>query len=131
MECARDAVKAKSPQPCCTDGSQIILTRAEVDWQRRFTPDNALVILHSIELERTVDPVPAAGGVLRCTSPWAVEEDLDRDLLHPPNRTVRQRESHDLPGTPLSRKRPEVSARPLGCRATVALSHIEIKVHAG
>lgn len=29
-----------------SDGSQIILTRAEVEWQRRFAPDNALVIVH-------------------------------------------------------------------------------------
>ncbi|MFE5810203.1 protein NO VEIN domain-containing protein [Streptomyces sp. NPDC056491] len=58
-----------------SDGSQVILARAEVEWQRRFMPDNALVIAHSIELDRSVEPVTATGGVLHCTSPWAIEEE--------------------------------------------------------
>lgn len=29
----------------------------------------------SIELDRTVEPVVATGGVLPCTSPWAIEEE--------------------------------------------------------
>ncbi|MDT7846983.1 MrcB family domain-containing protein [Streptomyces justiciae] len=58
-----------------SDGSQIILTRAEVEWQRRFAPDNALVIVHSIELDRTVEPASATGGILHCTSPWTIEEE--------------------------------------------------------
>ncbi|MEV7865277.1 DUF3578 domain-containing protein [Streptomyces sp. NPDC088124] len=58
-----------------SDGSQIILTRAEVEWQRRFAPENALVIVHSIELDRSVEPVTATGGVLYCTSPWTIEEE--------------------------------------------------------
>jgi hypothetical protein len=58
-----------------SDGSQIILTRAEVEWQRKFAPDNALVIVHSIELDGTVEPVTATGGVLHCTSPWTIEEE--------------------------------------------------------
>lgn len=58
-----------------SDGSQIILTRAEVEWQRKFAPDNALVLVHSIELDRTVEPVTATGGVLHCTSPWTIENE--------------------------------------------------------
>ncbi|MFJ7421499.1 MrcB family domain-containing protein [Streptomyces uncialis] len=58
-----------------SDGSQVIVTRAEVECQRRFAPDNALVIVHSIELDRSVDPVTATGGVLHCTSPWTIEEE--------------------------------------------------------
>lgn len=37
--------------------------------------DNALVIVHSIELDRTVEPVTATGGILHCTSPWTIEEE--------------------------------------------------------
>ncbi|MFB9460561.1 protein NO VEIN domain-containing protein [Streptomyces antimycoticus] len=58
-----------------SDGSQIILTRAEVEWQRKFAPDNALVIVHSIKLDRTVKPATATGGVLQCTSPWTIEDE--------------------------------------------------------
>lgn len=58
-----------------SDGSQVILTRAEVEWQRKFAPDNALVIVHSIELDRTVQPPIATSGTLHCTSPWAIEDE--------------------------------------------------------
>ncbi|WP_329187591.1 MrcB family domain-containing protein [Streptomyces sp. NBC_01428] len=80
-----------------SDGSQVILTRAEVDWQRRFAPNNALVIVHSIELDRTDEPVTASGGILHCTAVDHRGENLDRHLLHPPNRTVRRSESDFLP----------------------------------
>jgi hypothetical protein len=56
-----------------SDGSQIILTRAEVEWQRKFAPANALVIVHSIELDRTAEPVTAIGGTLHCISPWTID----------------------------------------------------------
>ncbi|MCC8480905.1 DUF3578 domain-containing protein [Streptomyces globisporus] len=58
-----------------SDGNQVILTRAEVEWQRRFAPHNALVIVHSIGLDRSAKPVKATGGILHCTSPWTIEED--------------------------------------------------------
>lgn len=58
-----------------SDGSQVILTRAEVESQRKFAPDNALVIVHSIELDRTTEPVSASNGVLHCISPWTIEDE--------------------------------------------------------
>ncbi|MFJ4501281.1 protein NO VEIN domain-containing protein [Streptomyces sp. NPDC088864] len=58
-------------------GLEVILTRAEVEKQRTYYPDNALVVVHSIELDRTGAEPVTAGGVLHCTSPWVVaEEDL-------------------------------------------------------
>ncbi|MFC8535268.1 MrcB family domain-containing protein [Streptomyces sp. NPDC057249] len=58
-------------------GLEVILTRAEVEKQRTYYPDNALVVVHSIELDRTGTEPVTAGGVLHCTSPWVVaEEDL-------------------------------------------------------
>ncbi|OMI38596.1 hypothetical protein SPAR_15286 [Streptomyces sparsogenes DSM 40356] len=33
------------------------------------------MIVHSIELDRTVEPVTATGGILHCTSPWTIEEE--------------------------------------------------------
>ncbi len=58
-------------------GAEVILTRAEVEKQRAYYPHNALVVVHSIELDRTGDEPRASGGVLHCTSPWDLhDEDL-------------------------------------------------------
>ncbi|WP_235032171.1 MrcB family domain-containing protein [Actinacidiphila yanglinensis] len=56
-------------------GLEVILTRNEVEKQRKYYPDNALVVVHSIELDRTGAEPMASGGVLHCTSPWAVEDE--------------------------------------------------------
>lgn len=58
-------------------GEQVVLTRAEVEAQRGLAPRNALVVVHSIELNRTGTTPTAEGGTLSCTTPWHVkEEDL-------------------------------------------------------
>ncbi|MFE7326547.1 MrcB family domain-containing protein [Streptomyces sp. NPDC057565] len=58
-------------------GRDVILTRAEVEKQRRYYPANALVVVHSIVLDRTAEEPVASGGVLHCTSPWEIaDEDL-------------------------------------------------------
>ncbi|RFU40624.1 DUF3578 domain-containing protein [Actinomadura logoneensis] len=56
-------------------GEQVVLTRAEVARQRALVPHNALVVVHSIELDRTAKPVSAIGGTLCCTSPWYIEDE--------------------------------------------------------
>jgi hypothetical protein len=56
-------------------GAEVILTRAEVEKQRTYYPNNALVVVHSIELDRTGDEPTTRGGLLHCTSPWAVRDD--------------------------------------------------------
>ncbi|MFA1551494.1 MrcB family domain-containing protein [Actinomadura chokoriensis] len=55
-------------------GEQVVLTRAEVVRQRALAPHNALVVVHSIKLDRAGDPVTVSGGTLCCTSPWYVDE---------------------------------------------------------
>ncbi|MFE7372942.1 MrcB family domain-containing protein [Streptomyces anulatus] len=58
-------------------GREVILTRSEVEKQRKYHPNNALVVVHSIGLDRTSPEPVASGGVLHCTSPWVIEaEDL-------------------------------------------------------
>ncbi|MGW6715135.1 MrcB family domain-containing protein [Streptomyces globisporus] len=58
-------------------GHDVILTRAEVEKQRRYHPYNALVVVHSIALNRTAEEPVASGGILHCTSPWEIaDEDL-------------------------------------------------------
>jgi hypothetical protein len=56
-------------------GTDVILTRAEVEKQRRYYPHNALVVVHSIKLDRTGSKPTTSGGVLHCTSPWAVQDE--------------------------------------------------------
>ncbi|MEU8787889.1 DUF3883 domain-containing protein [Streptomyces sp. NPDC048643] len=56
-------------------GLEVILTRAEVEKQRKYHPDNALVVVHSIELDRMGEEPVTSGGVLHCTSPWVVEDE--------------------------------------------------------
>ncbi|MDN3024699.1 DUF3578 domain-containing protein [Streptomyces sp. S.PB5] len=55
-------------------GLEVILTRAEVEKQRQYYPDNALIVVHSIELDRAGEEPRTSGGVLHCTSPWVVED---------------------------------------------------------
>ncbi len=58
-------------------GHDVILTRAEVEKQRKYYPDNALVIVHSIHLNRSGGEPVVSGGTLHCTSPWEIaDEDL-------------------------------------------------------
>lgn len=56
-------------------GLDVILTRAEVEKQRQYHPNNALVVVHSITLDRSGEKPVASGGTLHCTSPWSVEEE--------------------------------------------------------
>jgi hypothetical protein len=58
-----------------SEGTQVILTRAEVEQQQKLAPDNALIIVHSIKLDRTTTPATATGGTLYCVSPWTIETD--------------------------------------------------------
>lgn len=56
-------------------GLEVILTRAEVEKQRKHYPHNALVVVHSIELDRSGETPATSGGVLHSTSPWVVEDE--------------------------------------------------------
>ncbi len=79
-------------------GLELILTRAEVEKQRKCYPDNALVVVHSIELDRTGEEPATSGGVLHCTSPWAVE-DADLTVISYAYRTqVGRQLSSDVVG---------------------------------
>lgn len=61
-------------------GGRVVLTRAEVECQRNFAPDNALVVVHSIELDRLHNPPVADGGQLECISPWTID-DVDLSVV--------------------------------------------------
>ncbi|MGA5422651.1 protein NO VEIN domain-containing protein [Streptomyces lavendulocolor] len=56
-------------------GHDAILTRAEVEKQRKYYPANALVVVHSIHLDRAGDAPVATGGTLHCTSPWKIADE--------------------------------------------------------
>jgi hypothetical protein len=55
-------------------GAQVILTRREVEVHKAAYPNNALAIVHSIELGMAADEPTAQGGVLVWRSPWLVED---------------------------------------------------------
>ena len=61
-----------------SSGEQIVVTRNEVAAHRARHPNNALIIVHSIDLQRLLPENPKAdGGILLMLSPWEVrEEDL-------------------------------------------------------
>jgi len=55
-------------------GQEVILTRNEVLHHQQVYPDNALAVVHSIVLDRTVEPPVASGGVLVVRQPWSIDE---------------------------------------------------------
>lgn len=55
-------------------GQQVILTFNEVEHHRDVYPHNALAIVHSIVLDRSVEPPVASGGVLVIEQPWAIDQ---------------------------------------------------------
>ncbi|TDW98060.1 protein NO VEIN domain-containing protein [Kribbella sp. VKM Ac-2566] len=57
-----------------SSGSQVILTRGEVALHKAAYPNNALAIVHSIELDISAGEPTTVGGVLVWRSPWLVEE---------------------------------------------------------
>ncbi|WP_338773332.1 DUF3578 domain-containing protein [Nocardia vulneris] len=55
-------------------GDQIVVTRAEVEHHLKHYPDNALVVVHSILLDRTSGAPVAYGGTPVVTQPWKIDE---------------------------------------------------------
>ncbi|MBP2211105.1 hypothetical protein JOJ87_001449 [Rhodococcus ruber] len=56
-------------------GQEVVLTRNEVLHHKEAYPNNALVIVRSIVLDRTVEPPAASGGVIGVTHPWAIDDE--------------------------------------------------------
>ncbi|MGY1776910.1 MrcB family domain-containing protein [Geodermatophilus sp. SYSU D00804] len=54
-------------------GVEVILTKAEVELHKACYPNTALIVVHSITLQRGEKPV-ASGGVLKVISPWSPED---------------------------------------------------------
>jgi hypothetical protein len=61
-------------------GDQIVITRNEVAAQRAHFPNNALIVVHSVELMRASSSPEADGGELLMRTPWQIEEDRLRPL---------------------------------------------------
>lgn len=53
-------------------GEAILITRAELELHKRMHPDNALVVVHSIELDGTGSQPVATGGQVRFAHPWSI-----------------------------------------------------------
>jgi hypothetical protein len=77
FECRRgEETLAVEVKGTTSAGEQIVLTRNEVAAHQSLHPNTALIVVHSISLQR--DPRPKAeGGVLRMLTPWKAD---DQDL---------------------------------------------------
>jgi len=58
----------------------ILLTANEVAAHRRHYPANALIVVHSIDLDRTSKPPAASGGKLCFVFPWSIDESTLKPL---------------------------------------------------
>lgn len=56
-------------------GATVILTRNEVAFHREMHPNNALIVVSLIALDRTTLPPSASGGRLLKVSPWAIDDE--------------------------------------------------------
>jgi len=56
-------------------GSEIFLTKNEVEFQRLSHPANMLIVVHSISLERDGTEPRASGGKIRKISPWRLDDE--------------------------------------------------------
>lgn len=65
-------VEVKGTTTVWTDSSEIILTKNEVDLHLREHPNNMLLIVSRIVLDRSVTPPTASGGELRVIHPWQI-----------------------------------------------------------
>lgn len=54
-------------------GGEVILTFNEVEHHLKIHPANALVVVHSIKLDRSSSPPVASGGELVVKSPWVID----------------------------------------------------------
>lgn len=57
------------------DGSEILLTRGEVEHHLAAHPANALLVVCGVRLQGPSEAHEAVGGELRITQPWAVATD--------------------------------------------------------
>ena len=62
-------------------GEQIVITRNEVAVQRARHPNNALIVVHSINLTRSAVDPKVNGGELLIFCPWTIDEGRLRPLV--------------------------------------------------
>jgi len=59
----------------CSDGSEIILTRGEVDWMRSQYPNTSLAVVSQIALDIGGQTPMASGGLINVVIPWAITDE--------------------------------------------------------
>jgi MrcB-like, N-terminal domain/Domain of unknown function (DUF3883) len=75
FECAQGGKKMiVEVKGTTSTGDEIVVTRNEVETQRARHPNNALIVVHSVNLVRSPSPPKASGGELFMRSPWQIEE---------------------------------------------------------
>lgn len=66
-------VEVKGTTTVWASGSEIIVTKNEVDLHLREYPNNMLLIVSRIVLDRSVTPPSASGGELQVIHPWQID----------------------------------------------------------
>ncbi|QHO73083.1 hypothetical protein ACH79_10965 [Bradyrhizobium sp. CCBAU 051011] len=61
-------------------GEEVVVTHNEVEVQRMRYPNNALIVVHSVDLLRSADTPKARGGMLLMRSPWEIEDNHLRPI---------------------------------------------------
>ncbi|MGV9193624.1 protein NO VEIN domain-containing protein [Microbacterium sp. MC2] len=80
LHCTRgDAVLYVEVKGTTSTGDKILLTRNEVALHRDTYPDNALVVVSQISLNRDAEAPSASGGQIHVLAPW----ELDTERLSP------------------------------------------------
>jgi Protein NO VEIN, C-terminal len=73
-------------------GDEVVVTRNEVEVQRTRHPNNALIVVHSVDLVRSAGAPKADAGTLLMRSPWNIEDSHLRPIAF---RCAVQREERD------------------------------------
>lgn len=60
----------------------VLLTANEVELHKRYFPDNALIVVHSIELTHDGEKSSANGGMLKMWRPWNIDEKKLRGIAY-------------------------------------------------
>ncbi|MEU7141694.1 DUF3578 domain-containing protein [Nocardia sp. NPDC046473] len=63
-------------------GEEVILTYNEVEHHLKEHPNNALVVVHSIKLDRKQSPPVASGGIVVVHQPWQIDVTMLRPISY-------------------------------------------------
>jgi hypothetical protein len=83
IHCTReDAILRVEVKGTTSSGGQVVLTHGEVVAQRRYYPENALIVVSHIDLQDGREGPLATGGEARVIRPWPIADDGLRPISY-------------------------------------------------